>query len=106
MVARVTLAEIDPVRTSVAAALARFNELVVPALRQQEGYEGLFVLTTPDGKALVMSLWSGESAADTALASGFYTAQVERFMTLFRTPPGRDTYEVALAEIPPGALHQ
>jgi heme-degrading monooxygenase HmoA len=101
MVARVTLAEIDPVRTSVSSAVERFNRLVAPALREQEGYCGLFVLTTEEGKALVMSLWSSEDAADAALASGFYAAQVEQFVTFFRTPPGRETYEVALAETPP-----
>ena len=104
MVARVTLAEIDCVRISLAAAVERFEQLVVPSLREQQGYEGLVVLTTPEGKALVMSLWESEEAADAALASGFYAEQVERFLTFFRVPPGRETYRVALAELAQGAV--
>jgi heme-degrading monooxygenase HmoA len=100
MVARVTLAEIDTVRMNVEQAVERFRAVVLPALHEQDGYEGLYVLATPEGKALVMSLWVSEAAADAALASGFYQEQVEQFATLFLAPPGREQYEVALAEPP------
>ena len=46
MVARVTLAEIDAVRTRVEDAVQLFEDSVVPALSEQDGYEGVYVLVT------------------------------------------------------------
>jgi heme-degrading monooxygenase HmoA len=100
MVARVTLAEVDAVRTRLDDAVELYRESVVPSLHEQEGYEGCYVLTTPEGKALVLTFWESEEAATAGLASGYYTEQLEKFVTFFRAPPGRETYEVALAEAP------
>jgi heme-degrading monooxygenase HmoA len=104
MFARVTLAEIDPVRMSVSDAVERFKELVEPELRKQPGYEGVYVLTTPEGKAMVISLWSTEDVVESNVASGYYEAQLAKFATVFRSPPGREQYEVALAESPRAAV--
>jgi heme-degrading monooxygenase HmoA len=98
MVARVTLAEIDSVRTSVSRAVERFEESVVPELREQPGYEGCYVLATPEGKALVLTLWADEASAEAGVAGGSYGAQVEKFVTLIRTQPGRETYDVVLTD--------
>jgi quinol monooxygenase YgiN len=103
MVARVTLAEVDVVRMSLDAALELYRLSVIPALHAQPGYEGCYVLTTAEGKAVVMTLWSDEEAADAGLASGHYAGQVAKFATFFRSPPGRDTYDVGIAEAPRGA---
>jgi heme-degrading monooxygenase HmoA len=100
MVARVTLAEIDAVRMSVARALEFFEESVMPDLQDEPGYEGCYVLTTPEGKALVVTFWTDEDAADRSMASGLYASQVDKFVTLLRTPPGRETYEVSVADAP------
>jgi heme-degrading monooxygenase HmoA len=100
MTARVTLAEIDAVRMDVDAAVDRFKDSVLPALRERDGFEGVYVLTTREGKALVMTLWATKEAAEKELASGFYAEQVEKFVTFFRAPPGRETYEVVVAEAP------
>ena len=72
MVARVTLAEIDAVRMSIDSALELYRTSVMPALHAQDGYEGCYVLTTPEGKALVVTFWSDEDAADAGLESGHY----------------------------------
>ncbi len=104
MFARVTLAEIDPVRISVADAVERFKALVEPDLRRQPGYEGVYVLTTPEGKAMVISLWSSKEVVESNMASGYYEAQLAKFATVFRSPPGREQYEVALAESPRAAV--
>jgi heme-degrading monooxygenase HmoA len=104
MVARVTLAEIDAVRTSVERAVERFEESVVPELREERGYEGCYVLTTPEGKAVVLTFWSDDEAAADSIASGSYAAQVEKFATVMRAAPGRDTYDVSIAEAPRGAI--
>jgi quinol monooxygenase YgiN len=100
MVARITLAEIDSVRTSVGKAVEQFEESVMPELRAEPGYEGCYVLTTPEGKAVVMTFWTDDGAADASLASGLYAAQVEKFVTIMRSPPGRETYQVAVADAP------
>ena len=104
MVARVTLAEIDSVRMSVGRAVERFEESVLPELREQTGYEGAYVLTTPEGKALVVTFWSDADAAAESVASGSYGSQVEKFVTLMRSAPGRETYDVDIADVPQCAL--
>jgi heme-degrading monooxygenase HmoA len=100
MYARVTLLELDPVRVSVGDAVAMFEAEVLPKLRAQDGYEGAYVLTTPEGRALLLTLWESEEAATKSSAQTFYSEQLERYMTLFRAPPGRERYEVALADLP------
>ena len=55
MVARVTLAEIDPVRQSPRRAVERFESQLIPALQEQEGYEGCYVLLSEEGKVLVIT---------------------------------------------------
>jgi hypothetical protein len=100
MVARVTLAEVDALRIATAEAVELYRESVLPAIHQRDGYEGCYVLTTPEGKALVVTFWASEQAAGAALESGFYDEQVSKFVTFFRSPPGRETYEVSIAEPP------
>ena len=100
MVARITLAEIDAVRQSIPRAVAEFEGEVLPGLRGADGYEGCYVLTTPEGKAAVLTFWRDEEAAARTVASGLYRANVERFVTLLRTPAGRETYDVSLADLP------
>ena len=103
MFARITLFEIDTLRISLDSALERFREQVVPEVRKREGYKGLYVLRTPQGKGLIMSLWASQEAAQAGVETGYYAEQVSKFMSMFRAPPGRDHYEVVLAE-PPGAM--
>ena len=100
MVARVTLAEIDAVRTNVSAAIEKFKQSVLPALQEQDGYEGAYVLLSPEGKALVLTFWESDEAARASRLSGFYAEQVEKFVTVFRAPPGREAYEVVAADAP------
>ncbi len=106
MVARATVAEIDAVRMSVAKAVELFQESVVPALRDQDGYEGAYVLLSDEGKALVLTFWETEEAAEAGLAGArsFYDRQVDKFMTIFRSSPGRELYRVALADAPLGTI--
>lgn len=100
VVARVTLAEIDAVRMSVDKAVEVFRDSVVPALHEREGYEGAYVLLSPEGKALVLTFWANEEDAAAGVESGFYDEQVAKFVTIYRAPPGRETYEIVLAEAP------
>jgi len=102
MVARVTIAELDPLRMSISEATDVFRNSVVPALREQDGYEGVYVLVSPQGQALALTLWRDEEAADAGLEGGrsFYSEQLEKFVTIYRAPPGREHYEVVVADLP------
>jgi heme-degrading monooxygenase HmoA len=102
MIARTTTADIDTVRMSIEDAVEVFRESVLPALNEQEGYEGSYVLLSPEGKALVLTFWANVEDADAGIAGArsFYAEQVAKFATIYRSPPGRDTYDVVLADAP------
>ena len=98
MYSRVTLLEIDTLRTSMDEALGLFTEQVLPALREQYGYDGVLVLSTPEGKGMIVSFWESAEAAEAA--SAFASGALEEHLTIFRAPPGREHYEVAFADLP------
>jgi heme-degrading monooxygenase HmoA len=102
MVARATMAEIDTVRMSIDEAVELFRESVVPALHEQPGFEGVYLLLSPEGQALVLTFWESEEAAQAGVEGtrSFYSEQVEKFVTLYSAQPGRETYQVVLAEEP------
>jgi heme-degrading monooxygenase HmoA len=102
MIARATTAEIDAIRMSVDESIALFHDSVLPALQDQDGYEGAYVLLSDEGKVLVITFWSTEEAADAGIKGGrsFYSEQVKKFMTIYKAPPGRETYNVVLAQAP------
>lgn len=100
MFARLTQLEIDTLRLDTDSAVRLFEREVLPALRQQPGYAGVLVLATPEGAGTLVSFWETAEAAEATGGSGFYPEVLERYMTIFRSPPGRGRYEVALAELP------
>lgn len=100
MYTRLTLLEIDTVRIDMPAAVERFRAEVLPELHQQPGYAGVLVMATPEGAGAVLSFWETPEAADAAGSSGFYADVLERYTTIFRSPPGRERYQIALAELP------
>ena len=102
MYARVTLLEIDTLRIGVDDAVALFKSQVLPGLRAQDDLEGVVVLATPEGKGVIVTLWATEEGAQDA--TGFGSAELERYMTLFRATPGREHYAVAFADLPGGVL--
>jgi len=103
MFARVTLFEIDTLRIPIQDAEKLFDEQVVPLLQQQPGFSGFYVMRTPEGKGMVLSLWSTEHAAQSGIESGYYQQQLAKFVTFMRQPPGREHYEVVRAQISPEA---
>jgi heme-degrading monooxygenase HmoA len=105
MVARATLAEIDPVRQSPHEAIGVFEEAVVPALREQDGYEGCYVLLSEEGKVLVLTFWESDQKAQASRTSGFYQAQIEKLsdFVFFRSSPGREAYDVVVTDAPVAA---
>jgi heme-degrading monooxygenase HmoA len=105
MVARVTVAEIDPVRQDPRHAVQRFESVLVPALHEQDGYEGCYVLLSDEGKVLVVTFWSTEEAAQATRASGFYQSQIDELaeFVVYRSSPGREGYDVVVADMPVAA---
>jgi hypothetical protein len=100
MYARMTLVDIDIVRTDMQSALALYKENVLPGLRDQAGYAGVIVMSTHEGRGAVLSLWDTAEAAEANADDGFYSEALERFVTIFKSPPGRERYEVVFAELP------
>ena len=100
MYARVTLLEIDTMRATVPIAVALFEREVLPELQAQDGYRGVLVLATPEGKAALLSMWDTEEQANTGGMTGFYAETLARYVTLFAAPPGRERYEVMVVDVP------
>jgi heme-degrading monooxygenase HmoA len=101
MYARTTLLEIDTLRFPLAEAVAQFEASVMPRLREQPGFRGLYVLTTPEGRAMLVSFWDTAEQADASVEQGWYPETLAEHTTLFRAPPGRERYQVRIA-VPPG----
>ena len=102
MHARVTQLEIDTTRIDMDEAVRLFRAEVLPALRDQEGYDGTYVLANPDGKALLLTFWESEEAAEAHAPTGQYSEHLARFAAIFRAPPGRGRYAVLVADQPVG----
>ena len=97
MYSRVTLLEIDTMRVTIEEAAAVFEDQVLPRLREEEGYEGVVALATPEGQGMIVTFWETEEQARDA--SGFASTELERFVTLFRSPPGREVYEISVSDL-------
>ena len=106
MVVRTTEAEIDVVRMNPAEAIEVFKQVLIPALHEQDGYEGCYVLLSEEGKVLVLSFWESNEAARATRLSGFYQSQIEKMadFVVYRQGPGREAYEVVVAETPHEAV--
>lgn len=97
MHARLTSIQLQPGMTERLADM--FNQAVLPASRQQDGFKGGLVLADPGtGKTVLISLWESESALENGEASGYYVEQVSKLagVGLFAGPPTRETFEVKL----------
>jgi heme-degrading monooxygenase HmoA len=103
MFARTTLFEVDTMRIRLADAERLFQEQVLPLVKDQPGFAGVYVMRTPEGKGMVLTLWDNEQAAQSGIESGYYQEQIAKFVTFMRQAPGREHYEVIVAEVPAGA---
>ena len=98
MYSRVTLLEIDTLRVDVDDVVARFEGEILPRVHELPGFEGVAVMVTPEGKGMVVSFWESEETVEES--AGAAATAVEEFVTVYRTPPGREHYRVAYAELP------
>lgn len=104
MFARLTLLEIDTVRIDMGSAVELFEREVLPQVQRQPGYLGVIVLTTPEGRSALLSFWATAEAADAGALTGFYPEILEQYMAIFRSPPGRERYQVAFAQLPAASI--
>jgi hypothetical protein len=102
MHSRVTLLEVDVLRYDIDEATERFKAEILPRLQELDGYDGVVVLVNPEGPGMIVSFWRDEASMEAA--TGFATAAVEQFATIFRAPPGREHYEVRVLDAPAGSL--
>ena len=60
------------------------------------------MLLSEQGKVLAVTFWESQAAAEAGLQGtrSFYAEQVEKFVTLYRSPPGREMYDVVVADAP------
>ena len=83
MYSRVTLFTLDAVRFRAPCRNRAPTSWVLPALRDQPGYEGVYVLVNPNGNGLVLSLWRRSRTHRRACVPASYAAQLDKFVTLF-----------------------
>lgn len=70
---------------------------VVPAMRDQRGFQGVLVLTNPEiDEGHAITLWDTEDDAEAFESSGIYREQVAKFGRTLAEPPARKVYEVSL----------
>jgi hypothetical protein len=102
MYSRVTLLDIDTLRVEVDDVLERFGNDVMPRVREAPGYEGVVVMLTPEGRGMIVSFWESEAAVEAS--AGLAANLVEEFVTIYRSPAGREHYEVVYVEPPKVAV--
>src|ERR1044072_5782166 len=88
MYSRVTLLDVDTLRTDVDEVLEQFKDGVMPRGREVPGYDGGVVLLTPEGKGVTGGCGEGEKPADAS--AGLAASLVEEFVTIYRSPAGRE----------------
>jgi hypothetical protein len=98
MYSRVTLLDIDTLRVEIDDVLERYETGILPAVRELPGYEGVTVMVTPEGKGMVVTFWDSEDAV--TASAGLAATAAEEFVTVYRSPAGREQYRVAYAEMP------
>jgi hypothetical protein len=96
MVARVTHVAVGP--EDVAEAVRLFDESVIPAAEQEEGFMGAMLLVREDGRALAVDLCDTIEHLRENERNGFYQTQIAKFADKIVGTPGREFYEVAVAK--------
>lgn len=96
MVARVTHVRIGP--EDIAESVRLFEESVIPAAEQEEGFMGALLLVREDGRALVLDLCDSIEHMRENERNGFYQSQVAKFAGKIVERPAREFYDVAVAK--------
>ncbi|MDP2937457.1 MAG: hypothetical protein Q8O86_13310, partial [Dehalococcoidia bacterium] len=71
------------------------RQSIVPALKEQQGFRGQFLLTQPEtGKALSINLWETEIDLKAFESSATYRESLARLTGALAGPPAGEVYEV------------
>jgi hypothetical protein len=96
MVARVTHVSVSP--EDVEESVRLFDESVIPAAEQEEGFMGVLLLARSDGRALVIDLCDTLEHMRENERNGFYQTQVAKFADKVTGRPSREFYDVRVAK--------
>lgn len=96
MVARVTHVKVRP--EDIEESVRLFDESVVPAAEQEQGFMGTLLLVREDGTALAIDLCDTIENMRANEHSGFYQAQVTKFADKITESPSREFYDVRVAK--------
>jgi heme-degrading monooxygenase HmoA len=82
---------------NVVEAVRIYQELVVPAAKEEQGFKGTLLLTDSDtGEGVSISLWDSEEDMHASEASSFYHRKLDELDALFISTPVRKHYEVSV----------
>ena len=97
MYARVSTAEVQPGKIEEMVSISK--DSILPAARQQEGYEGGLWLTDPEAnKAIIVTLWESRELLEAGEASGYYREQIGKVGGLLAGEVVREIYEVSIRD--------
>lgn len=96
MVARVTQVRVKP--DDVRESVHLFDESVIPAAEQEEGFMGALLLVREDGRAIAIDLCDTLEHMQANERNGFYQTQVAKFADKLVDAPKREFYDVAVAK--------
>jgi hypothetical protein len=96
MVARVTHVRVN--QDDVEESVRLFDESVVPAAEQEEGFMGAMLLVRQDGRALAIDLCDTLENMRANEHSGFYQTQIAKFADKIVERPSREFYEVRVVK--------
>ena len=95
MHARVSTAKVQPGKIDEVVVIS--EESILPAARQQKGFEGGLWLTDHDyNKVMVVTLWASREDMESGEASGYYREQIGKFGGLLAGDVVREAYEVSI----------
>lgn len=98
MVARVTQVRVNP--EDVAESVRLFDESVMPAAEQEEGFLGALLLVRDDGRALAIDFCDTREHMQANERNGFYQQQIAKFAGKIVDHPSRQFYDVAVSQAP------
>jgi len=99
MYARITSGKINPDKAT--EATGTYRDSVVPAVKQQPGFKGAYLLEDPSksGKFISVTLWDSESSMNESESSGYYREQIGKVAAFFTEQPTLEHYEVTIQEL-------
>jgi heme-degrading monooxygenase HmoA len=102
MHARVVDLRVRPMETEEVVRIDR--DSVVPAARDQTGFNGALLLTDSTGIGLSITLWETEEDRELGEASGYFKEQIEKFADHLVETPVRKHYDVGVLHYEVSAL--